>query len=651
MSSNNLLQRIIDGYSKKSGKWDIKYDHLLDFINNLVINDESGRYHVFSTNTSDVLTAMLMDLDESGFCKLHYEDSIISSIKNYGYLNQAVKAAYEKIESNSEYPFPTFSSLNINVPDERMKSLHLPESLGSALRDELRDENVIYKLVYSSEHSAIIAEGELLRSRMLVLAVSKIRNYLTYKNNANFIYQKMYPAYKKNTRILMDTIKTVQANPGRASLAIKKPDEFLFSFWTQLCSFLRKDISGKENLTGNDEGLLQSAVLIHSYIMYYKNIIVGQKRKQEALKYVGEKLRKEPYYFTISDIYSFHDKNGLLLDKKFKKDDLHEYINTKLKARDKEALPELIKVKTVKNKLYYIHKSVFLSLVHKKIDDAHDYFRKEYIDAWTDSLRDYKNPKEMISEEAFHSDLEKKIRNEDPLLYAILGYELLFLAINDCKNVKLKAVAQGWIDTNVQATKPLPIVLNLRRKDIASETRAAVPFWMTIGFFRKLASIFGGRKKKKKRNNSLKSQFGASGKYPDTTAKVISGEKGRVKKAVGGTLSKAGEYKKAVDRLKNELNYSNTTVNERLLELSNEWNPLLDGEARNNLVKDVNNMVRDYMRKILRETAFAVPDAERVENIAELLVGNKAFSVIKKRASFKDYIKVYILKTLSETKP
>ena len=88
-----------------------------------------------------------------------------------------------------------------------------------------------------------------------------------------------------------------------------------------------------------------------------------------------------------------------------------------------------------------------------------------------------------------------------------------------------------------------------------------------------------------------------------------------------------------------------------MLELSNEWNPLLDGEARNNLVKDVNNMVRDYMRKILRETAFAVPDAERVENIAELLVGNKAFSVIKKRASFKDYIKVYILKTLSETKP
>ena len=649
MSSNNLLQRIINGYSKKTGKWDIRFDSLLDFINNLVINDESGRYSIFSTNTSDVLTAMLIDLDESGACKLDYQGTSIVSIKNFGYLNQAVKAAYEKMESNSEYPFPTFNSLSINVPDERIKSLHLPESISLALKESIDDENVIYKLFYSGERSAIIALGDVIRSRMLILAVSKIRNYLTYKNNANFIYQKMYPAYKKNTRILMDTIKMVQSNPGRASLAIKKPDEFLFSFWTQLCSFLRKDLSGKETLTSTDEGLLQSAVLIHSYIMHYKNIIIGAKRKQEALRFVGEKLKKEPYYFTISDIYSFQDKSGTLLEKKFKKEDLHEFINSKLKARDNEALPELIKVKTVQNKLYYIHKGAFLTLVHKKIGDAHDYYRKEFLDAWTASMKDYKSPKEMNSDELFHNSLEKKVKNEDPLLYAILGFELLFLAISDCKNVKLKAVAQGWIDIKEQATKPLPVVLDLKRRDLASETRASVPFWVSIGFLRKLASVFSG-KKRKKRKAALKSQFGSGKKYPDTTAKVISGNSHSVASGTRGS-SRAGEYKKGVDRLKKELSYSNATANEQLKDLSSDWNPLLDHEARSNLVKDVNNMVRDYMRKILRETAFAVPDVERVENIVELLAGNKAFVSIKKKACFKDYIRIYILKILSETKP
>ena len=95
------------------------------------------------------------------------------------------------------------------------------------------------------------------------------------------------------------------------------------------------------------------------------------------------------------------------------------------------------------------------------------------------------------------------------------------------------------------------------------------------------------------------------------------------------------EYKRGVENLKQSLNYNSSNAPQRIEELSNQWNPLLDNQARNNLVKDVNNMVRDYMRKILRETAFAVPDAERVNNIADMLSGNRAFSVIKKKDSFK----------------
>ncbi|HAK46630.1 MAG TPA: hypothetical protein DCO79_12025 [Spirochaeta sp.] len=651
MGGPNLLQKIINAYSKKTNNMEIRYGQLLDFINNLVINDESGRYNVFSTNTSDVLTAMLINLDESGVCKLKYSGTVIESIKNFGYLNQAVQTAYERMESNSEYPFPTFSSMNIKVPEDKLKALHLPENLSAALRDDIKDSDIIYKLFFAGDSSPIIAEGAIIRSRMLVLAVSKVRNFLTFKNNANFMYQKMLPAFNKNTRVLMDAIKMVQSNPGRASLAIKKPDEFVFSFWTQMCSFLRKDLSGKENMTTNDEGLLQSAVLIHSYILYYKNIIISNKRKQEALKFVGEKLKKEPYYYSISDIYSFSDKQGPLLDKKYKREDLHDFINGKLKVKNNDALPELVKVKTVNNKMYYIHNSVFLTLIHKKINDAHDHFRKEYLDAWAEDIRSYRTPKAMNSDEAFHADLEKKVKNEDPLLYAILSFELLYLSISDSKNLKLKALAQGWIDVKMQASKPLPDILDLHRRNLASEVRSIVPFWLTIGFFRRLAAIFGGGKKKKHAKSSLKAQIGAEGSYPKSTAKVISGLPSTDSSGRKKIKTKSAEYKNAVDLLKQKLNYSHSNVNEKLKDLSNDWNPLLDNDARNNLVKDVNNMVRDYMRKILRETAFAVPDAERVSNIADLLAGNKAFTVIKKRESFKNYITVYILKTLSETKP
>ena len=647
MENPNLLQRIINAYSKKTNNWQIRYDQLLSFINNLVINDESGRYSVFSTNTSDVLTAMLISLENSGQCGLQYSGTLINKIQNYSYLNSVVNSAYQDMEANSEYPFPSVHSLGIIFPEDRVKSIHMPDNFVEALRTPKNDESVIYKLLLSSELSPVVAEGGIIRNRMLVLAVNKIRNYLAHKNNANYTYQKMAPICKKNTRALVDTIKMVQSNPGRAAMAIKKPDEFIFTFWTQLCSFMKKEFSGKENKTSHDEGMLQSALLINAYILHYKNIILNTKRKNEALKYMGDKLKKEPFYFSISDIYSFRDKNGPLLDKKYKKDDLHEYLNERLQVKNNDILPELIKVKTIKNKMFYIHRTVFLNLVHNKINDAHDYYRKYYLDKWTEAMHEFKVPAEMNNDELFHSSLEKNIKKEDPLLYAILGYELLFLAINDSKNIKLKAVAEGWIDTKLQVTKPLPVVLSLKRRDLVSEVRSIVPFWLTIGFFRRIAAIFGRNKKRKKKSiPAVNRGYDSVNNIPISTAvkTISSGSKSSGK-------NKNVEYKNSLNVLKKQFNYSSSTIHDKLDELSNQWNPLLDYDARKNLVKDVNNMVRDYMRKILRETSFAVPDRERVNNIVELLSGNKAFNVIKKRESFNSYLRLYIIKTLSETKP
>ena len=292
MESTSLLQRIINAYSKKNNNWEIRYGNLLDFINNLVINDESGRYNIFSTNTSDVLTAMLIDLETSGSLGLAYNGSAITTIKNYGYLNQAVRNAYQKMESNSDYPFPTQSSLGIVIPDDRIATLHLPDSLSSAMKDKPGVNEKLFKLLVSGDLSPIIAEGDMIKNRAIVLAVSKIRNYMAHKNNANYAYQKLLPICKQNTRALVDTIKMVQSNPGRAAMAIKRPDEFLFSFWTQLCSFIGKEFSSKENKTAHDEGMLQSVYLINAYILYYKNIIINKKRRDEALKYVGEKIKK-----------------------------------------------------------------------------------------------------------------------------------------------------------------------------------------------------------------------------------------------------------------------------------------------------------------------------------------------------------------------
>ncbi len=642
MAATNILTRIINAYSKRKNIWEFDYDSLLEFIHQLILNDENDRYSVFETNTDDILTAMLIDLEKSGDCKLVYEGSRISLIQNTSFQATAIEAEFAKVEANSDYPFPTENSINIRIPEDSLFNLNMPDEMTIVLNSS--KDNQLYRLKFSNGINNIIAPGAQIKNRLLSLAVNKMRNYLVHKNNSNYIYHKMIPLFKQNTRALGELIKMIQGNPGRAVTNIRKPDEFIFTFWTQLSAFIRKELADKENKTSQDEGILHSSILVHGYLLYYKGIVQRQKLKESALKSVGDQLKKEPFYYSISDIYDFKDKSGPYLNSKFSKKDLHDFIEGKLKIKEDEILPELVKIKTVDKKIYYIHKSSILTLAHRKVANAHDFYRKKILDNWIDVMNEYRMLPAMTSDDVYHAELVKDIKKEDPLLFALLSYELLYLAMQESKNIKLKAVVQGWMEEKAVHMKPISVILDLRRKDLYSVARSSMPFWMSFSFLRKLVFMFrGNRKRKVKKSaseiNESKITISDSKHVPRSTAS------GSVKKVP------SQDYKKGVELLKLRYNYTSFTIENTLTELQEEWNPLLDYEARNNLVKDVKNMVRDYMRKILRETAFAVPDPERVENIAELLSRNSAFNVIKKKEKFRQYLSLYIIKVLNDTKP
>ena len=338
MGTTDLLQRIINAYSKKKNNWIISFDELCAFVDNLVLNDESGRYDVFSINTVDVVTARLIAMEEGGLCGIRYKGTRPEAVLNTSYLGYAVKTAFEKMDSNSEQPFPTESELGFSIPEDRVTTLIMPDQLSMVFENE--SKKGVYRLTFKGDVPPVLATADNIRGRLLVLAVNKIRNFLAHKNNSNYIYQKMLPICRNNTRGLIDIIKMVQSNPGRAATAIRKPDELVFTFWTQLCAYIKKDKIEKEARSSQDEGLLHAAVIINSHILYFKNLILKKKQKAAALKLAGEEFRKEPFYFTISDIYEFSDKNGPLLDKRYDRDDLHGYIKDKTKLKEKEVLSQ-----------------------------------------------------------------------------------------------------------------------------------------------------------------------------------------------------------------------------------------------------------------------------------------------------------------------
>ena len=83
-----------------------------------------------------------------------------------------------------------------------------------------------------------------------------------------------------------------------------------------------------------------------------------------------------------------------------------------------------------------------------------------------------------------------------------------------------------------------------------------------------------------------------------------------------------------------------------LEELAEKWNPLYDTRAKKNLVEDVNALVRDFLRPIRRSFLIQPPDIKRIHALAEQLSTSKSLEKIKKREILKDYIELYMVRSL-----
>jgi hypothetical protein len=88
------------------------------------------------------------------------------------------------------------------------------------------------------------------------------------------------------------------------------------------------------------------------------------------------------------------------------------------------------------------------------------------------------------------------------------------------------------------------------------------------------------------------------------------------------------------------------TPDQRLKKLRQQWNPLIDPVAANNLVEDVNALCRDTLRRLRYTKSLQAPDTARIEELAKRIANNSAFERIRRRKAFETYLKLYMLTTL-----
>ena len=672
MSDTSETMKLVTLFANKKRNSTLDYEQFLAFVKDYAEKhrEEHPELDFLCENTSTVLISELEGLVSSGKIRLEQGGDAPAKILYPDFFLQAIGSEYSRIRDNPETPFPSEESMGLKaIPDDLLSSVNVKNDFTTLLKkDDTEDQANILRLVFPEGFKSVVVTRDLVNVQLLEMAVGKIKVYLGTRRNSNYMLNRLSGMFGPKEMMVKETLEGIMRKPGQSVNQIRQPTDFSFRFWTTLANVIIQEFKQKTNKLAGELSICQACYLIGFYAVHFKGLVQHEKNTHAALQVLDKQLKRAPYYFAVSDIYNFKDAKGVLLTKKYSRDQLHQHLSEKTKPEGDSPIPEVFRLETPGDKQYFIHREVLLPLCVKKIFDASSEYRNIYVERWEEQLRELESSDAMTDDQRFLRDLEEQVKSEDPLLFALLNFELLYLTMEEVKitqNVEFQV--KRLFDVNRKGLIPLDEILKLDRAELLADAKRRLPIWQVmpvIGpllvFFKRMMKGSGkGRKKKMAAaaGTGKKGKTAAARSYkPRSGFKKVSKEtpppqtestaKPGAPSSAQTAKAKMVEFRKKIASLTEEFTGKGRTVDQSLKELIDKWNPLFDEKARKNLIEDVNSMIRDFVRGLRKGILIRPPDAQGIRTMAERLSGNKAFSEIKRKTEFQQYIEIYMLKIL-----
>ncbi len=667
MDMEEVILGIIKSFAFKKKTPFFLYNDFLKVLERYAERKEDNNLKLLAFDEREKLRPLLMSLNEKGKIKVIFRGDRIDGIQIPSFYVDYLVKEYKKILNDPGIPFPGTDKAEISFPEDKILLINVKTDLVSVLNAFHEIEKEIIQINFPESIDNILVPTGLVRKTLIECAIMKIHRYLQDSRNSGFIFNKLITIMQKQEVILNEMMNDIITKPRKAFSSLMNPTAIGFKFWAHLASFILQDLKDKTDKLIDEIGYIQSAYLLGFFIVYQKGLVQKAMERKEDLSSLESQIKKSPYVFSATDLYDLADKHGVKYVKKYSPEFITNFISEKTKAKEGE-LPEVLRLRGSKNKEYYIHRDLLLPVFLEKVAEAANEIKTDILEEWTGLLREDKKTKEMRDDVAFLNSLIKRVKESYPLLTALMNPNLLYIAKEELAvDYPVLNVVNSYF--NGTKLKPVNVILGLYRKSLLREAKAALPVWQTIpvlkGIVKFFIRLFKG--KKKEMISGLGDESGeataSSGGETEKRRDSWDARSGRgVKTSLSGSGSryaavrsaKSGisrtKYLNAMKVLKEEFVGDATSINKRLDELAEKWNPLFDPVAKRNLVEDVNALIRDFLRSLKRGFKVKPPDAERIRNLAAQLAANKNLQKIKKKEYLKEYIALYMIKYLSEVK-
>lgn len=582
-------------------------------------------------NTANVITEELDELSKQHYVAVNTlaKKKVIISlsfIANYFYRK------YNEILRDCSIPYPISDGLPKTIPQQSIKTRKATEYI-SYLID--REENqhaavyqedtlpIIYIIEFSETVPSMILPSSVSITTLLTTAQQKIRAVLKNEENHDYYMKKLRNTNSGKRISITNFYSNFVDNEEFKYGNFTEGDAYYL--WNQTLYNIRVEFEQIEDKTLKDINTLQACLILEIYTSYLKEKMRLKQEKEAAFACLEDCFSKSPYFFSLSQILKFQDNEGKLLCERYSEEDLQNFLAEKTSEDNTEKLPPILVLKVSSGKAFFIYKKYIAQVIVKLCDDIHGTIERQLEDNWYESLYHFRKLPEMINMEAFEKRLHELVAEDSPVLHTILTAQFIPALIAEQRETS-DLFANGYLP-------PYSELLMLYNDKIYLNAENRLPFFYRIKIVYYMCKFFAFLFSKLKGSDTTNLHNNRTETIPE-------------KKVTEEKETKVDISKKA-NEIVNEMIPEGSSLDKELDKLVSQWNKMLSKEIYNELVLDVNNFIKDYLRRVTQTLSVMTFTKKIAEDLAENIINTPNMNKILDKKALKSYVTLYILKIVS----
>ncbi len=615
--------------------------------------------------------AGIRELSFRGACSMTTDRGRIAYVTFPDFPIMALAEEYRRVAADPALPFPREDRVPVAIPETDLVTVEAKGQLGALMESASIHETGAVKLLFPENVPAMVIPRSCVDTDLIEAAVSRISRHLQDPRNAALAESKLLAALKGSEGQARQILEDITLRPRKATSTVMSPTDFSFRFWSYLSNKLVADIGAKIERTDLDQSLLQSAYLVAYACFHQKGAAERERERAADRKHLETLVRKPPYVFSSSELFQLKDPNGAVLSAKHGRQFIFTFLEDATRAPDDGSLPFFVPVHSpAQKKDFYVQRDFIVPVFLKMLGDASDSLRAAYVKEWVEKMREDRPPEVCRDDARFRKDVEQRVRAEFPVIPALSHVPLLRLA---AEVPSLTEEARADLErcfSRLDSLRPVHVLLGLSRTRLFREARSYLPFWQTAPVISAIARFFRRLFRPRQPEEQLPpysprvaqvsvealaagsatgpSNGSSSGPSIGSSSGPSIGSPPGPSSSARGIAEKQEQerFRSAVRALIVRYVPPGASVDRTLEELADRWNPLIDPGPKQDLVKDVNALARDFLRPIRWSLVAQPPDSSRIASLAAQLAASRSLAQIGNREPLLRYLSLYMLQAL-----